>query len=241
MTRRGITLIELSIAMLLLTLLVGFVLTLFSMGRQTSDISTSSYLVSGQTETGIRWLMRDLKESALACIQTQTSPAPGASMVSPRAYDPAKDDILLVNRFGAPKWDKHVYYGLQVQPGNRTGNLVRWERDLAVKNGLPTPAAIMPIPASGAKRRVLIHDLVGPNQNFPEAGPTVASDAFGGFRLQFVRRLGGEGGEEQLVNGNPHSGNPIDNTSLIEVELKLFLEKGRGDYYAVKFRVHPQY
>jgi len=162
-------------------------------------------------------------------------------MVSPLPYYPSKNDILLVNRFGAPQWDKHVYYGLQIQAGARTGDLVRWERDLAIKNGLPTPAAVMAIPTSGAKRRVLIHDLVAPNQSFQEAGPTVASDAFGGFRLQFIRRLDGEDGQEQLVNINPRSGNPRDNTSLIEVELKLFVEKGRGDYYAVKFRVHPQY
>lgn len=241
MTRRGMTLIELSIGIALLTFLVGIVLSLFSMGRHTSDVSTSSYLVSGQTESGIRWLVRDLKESALACIETQMSPVPAVSLISPRAFDPAKNDRLLVNRFGAPQWDKHVFYSLLATPGARTGDLVRWEHDLAVKNGLPTPAAIVAIPEAGPKRRVLIHQVFAPHQSFEGTGLKVTSDAFGGFRLQFVRRLGGEGGEEELVNVNPRSGSPRDNTSLVEVELKLLVENTRSDYYAVRFRVRPRY
>ena len=48
----------------------------------------------------------------------------------------------------------------------------------------------------------------------------VSADAAGGFRVQFVRRAGGDDGAETLTNDNPHFGNPADNTRLVETDFR---------------------
>ena len=136
--------IELTVYMFLFTIATGVVIALFNSTRTMSQHTTASYLVNGNTDTAIRWLRQDLKETALASLRVTTAPRPGASMVSARSLALGTRNKLLVNKHGAPQWEKHVFYTLE-PTGGKVGNLVRWERELDVKNLLPSPSTIAPI------------------------------------------------------------------------------------------------
>lgn len=224
----------------------GIVLALFVTGRNTSEATTASYLVSGNAETALNWIRQDLKETALASIQPYPSAGntepPGVSMVSARAFDEDKQGELLINEHGAPRWDKHVFYTLQVPAGSKTGNLIRWEKEMSPKKNLPTLAALRPSQIEGDHRRVLLHNVVAPGAKLEGVGSTgsIQASPFGGLRVEFVRRIGGEAGPEEFTTVNPTKGNPEDNTRLVEVELQVYQERnGRPNYYSIKFRVSP--
>lgn len=233
-----------------LALVAGVILaSVIKLSNSTRQATSSSYLVSGSTETAIAWLRRDINETALTSIQVYpnadvSSEAPGLSLVSARAYDPALKNRLLVNPWGAPRWDKFVFYTLETN-GEQTGDLVRWERNMPNKNYLPAFADMLPgTLAEAAHRRVLLSHVLAPEQTVEGVGPegSVQTDAFGGFRAQFVARQGGSGGEEYLTTRNPRRGDPRDNTRLLEVEFKLLHSGQRHpDYYAIKFRAAARY
>jgi hypothetical protein len=206
----------------------------------------SSYLVSGETETAIEWIRRDVSESALASIAVfpnaaKPDEAPGASLVSNRAFNPALKGKPLINRWGAPQWDKHVLYTLQRDSGGAvTGNLVRWEREIAVKNFLPVPCEVLPSSGGQQKQKVLLRDVLAPNATVAKASPEgdLHTDGFGGFRMQFVRRAGGSDGAESLTAENPRTGDAHGNTKMLEVEMKLLqMERSQPHYYDITFRV----
>ncbi len=243
-SNRGISLMEL-IVYASLALLAGLLLYGLQKVVWNSQVSTTaSYLVSGQTETAIEWLRRELGETALASISAfpsmeEPEEAPGVSFVSNRAYEPELKSQLLVNSWGAPLWDKHVLYTLDSEPGERTGNLVRWERTIAQRNYLPVLCDVLPSEGPQTKSRVLLRSLLLPEQTVEGVGPdgSITTDAFGGFRVQFLRRLGGSGGAEELTTVYPWRGNPRDNTRLLEVELKILQQEHRTpNYYSIRFR-----
>jgi type II secretory pathway pseudopilin PulG len=238
--QRGMTLAELIVYMALAVLASVLLWALQGVTRSTQQASTASYLVSGETETCVDWIRQDINETALASIQIYPnddapSETPGISMVSHRAFAEDQRGKPLVNSWGAPQWDKHVLYTLDFSAGESTGNLVRWEREIPNKNLLPVLADILPSADIQGKARVVLRDVVAPNVTVDRVGPggQLVTDEFGGFRSQFVRRLGGSGGEEVLTTLNPTSGNPRDNTRLLEFELKI-LQDGKN-YYSVGF------
>lgn len=239
--QRGMTLTELIVYMFL-AVLAGVLLWSFQrITRSTQEASTASYLVSRETETCIDWIRQDVNETALASIlvypsEDAPSEAPGMSLVSNRAFHNERKGKPLVNSWGAPQWDKHILYTLDYGAGNKTGNLVRWEREIAEKNLLPVPAEILPSGETHENGRVVMRDVMAPNVTVDRVGPEgqTVTDEFGGFRCQFVRRIGGSGGEEVLTTVNPTRGNPRDNTRLLEFELKI-LQDGTN-YYSIGFR-----
>lgn len=247
--QRGMTLIEL-VVYFALAIIAGVLLwsvnnILWGSQRATSN----SYLVSGETEKAIEWIRRDVGETALASIEvfpnaTNATAAPGASMVSNRAFDPELKGKPLVNRWGAPQWDKHVLYTLQREGAEPTGNLVRWEREIAEKNFLPVPCDVLPSADGQAKSKVLLRDVLAPHQSVADVGSTgnLTTDEFGGFRMQFVQRAGGADGAESQTSVNPRQGEAADNTRMLEVEMKLLqMEHSKPLYYDIKFRVAAKY
>lgn len=240
--QRGHTMIELIVYAFLAVLAGVMMIALFNATNSNRQATSSSYLVSGATESAIDWIRRDLNETALSSVQVypsagDSSEAPGLSLVSARAFD--TNNEMQVNPWGAPLWTKHVFYSLVSEPGAHTGKLVRWEQEIASPNHLPPLASLMPSALMNeTRRRVLLHNVLAPSVTLENAGPgALSSDEFGGFRVQFVRRQGGSGGQESLTTENPRLGDPNDNTRLMEVELKL-LHEGRRypDYYQIKFR-----
>lgn len=239
--QRGMTLTELIVYMALAVLAGVLIWAFQSITRSSQQSTTASYLVSGATETCIQWIRQDVNEAALASIRVypgegDETEAPGMSMVSNRAFAQENRGKPLVNSWGAPLWDKHVLYSLQTEAGKNTGNLVRWEREIPTKNLLPISSEVLPSVLGTDNSRVVLRDVLAPNVTVERVGPegSTTSDEFGGFRSQFVRRLGGSDGEEVLTSINPSAGNPRDNTRLLEFELKIL--QGDKDYYSVQFR-----
>lgn len=241
--QQAMSLIELIVYMAL-AVLAGVLLWAFqNITKSTQRASTASYLVSGETETCLDWIRRDINETALASIQVYPSTgaateAPGMSFVSNRSFADSKP---LVNSWGAPQWDKHVFYTLDFTAGEQTGNLVRWEREIANKNLLPVLSELLPSNAAQDKQRVVLREVLAPNQTVSGVGSggELVSDEFGGFRSQFVRRAGSSGGAETLTTINPTAGHARDNTRLLEFELKI-LQEGKN-YYSLGFRAAAQH
>jgi type II secretory pathway pseudopilin PulG len=243
--KRGMTLVEL-IVYFALTVLAGVLLWGFqNIAKSSHRTASASYLVGGETETCTQWIRRDINETALASIQVYPSAvspdeAPGMSMVSSRAFDPDLKGEVLVNSWGAPQWDKHVLYTIDREAGERTGNLVRWEKEIADKNMLPVLAGILPGAAAKENHRVLLRDVMAPDTTVDGVGPqgSVSTDQHGGFRAQFIRRANGSGGEESVTSVNPTQGDPRNNTRMMDLELKILQDShSQANYYEVRFRV----
>jgi len=239
-----------------LAILAGLALyTLYTVGMRARQATISSYLVSVDTETAIRWIRRDLQETALVSIRTYPNAdapgePPGCSFLSGRDLSEKDEGKLNVSTYGAPQWTKYVFYTLV--KGGRTGQLVRWEKalDAAQRDYVPRQTDVKPsaIPAGTKSMRVMIKDALEPSVTVDMLAdsPGWKTNEFGGFRLQFVRRTGGEGGAEVLSSINPSDHDKVpdtaDNTSLLEVELKVLTsDTSRPSVYDIKFRVHPRY
>lgn len=243
--QRGMTLIELILYFALATAAGLLLWSLNNLLWGGQRAVASSYLVSGETEKAIEWIRRDLNETALTSIQVYPNAehpdeAPGMSLVSNRAYQPEQKGRPLVNRWGAPQWDKHVLYTLErSDAAAQTGNLVRWERELTEKNYLPVACNVLPSAPGRSKQKVLLRSLLAPNLSSADFGPSGSgvTDGFGGFRMQFIRRPGGSG-PDTLSSVNPRRGNPDENTRMLECQLKLLQqEQSRPHYYSITFRV----
>ncbi|CAN0457855.1 unnamed protein product, partial [Phaeothamnion confervicola] len=209
MKRTGMTLIELIVYMAL-SILAGFlILALYQLATRAQNETISSYVVGGDTETAIRRLRRELQETALVSLQTypsdgNTSEKPGCSFTSARNSD--GDAALNVSTYGAPQWRKNVFY--TVNPtGAQTGQLVRWEKDLsaAEMDFVPRPTAILPSTMGTKQQSVPLKLVLLANTKVEHlsGSPNYITDGFGGFRVQFVRRKGGEAGAETLSSINP--------------------------------------
>ena len=242
--QRGMSLIEL-IIYFALSVVAGVLLwSVKNIIWGSQQAVASSYLVSGETEKAIEWIRRDVSETALASIEvfpndSHPTEAPGASLVSNRAYDPDQKGRPLVNRWGAPQWDKHVLYTLQREGNAQTGNLVRWEKEMSNKNFLPVACDVFPSAAGQTKQKVLIRDVLAPNLTLPEVGPagSTTTDQFGGFRMQFLRRPGGAGADT-YTTVNPRNGNATENTKMLEAEIKILQsEQSQPHLYTIKFRM----
>jgi Tfp pilus assembly protein PilV len=245
MRRRGFTLLELTIYMFLFLLLGFCAMQLFTLGRGAQSSTISSYVVSGQTDTAMRWLRRDFQETALPAVRVYQNP-PGCALVSARDSSEIDNSQLNVSPYGAPLWTKEVFYTLVVPGGGRTGQLVRWERALtaAEKDFVPRAPASLPsfIPAGTKTQRVLLHTALAPNTKVgPLSGaPAYQSDEYGGFKVQFVRK------DDTLTPDNPgDTSKPHDNAenrALVEVQLTLLSsDNSRPTMYVVKMRMHPRY
>lgn len=255
MVRRGFTLMEITVYCFL-ALLAGLVLyALFTVGTRARQVSVSSYLVSVDTDTAIRWIRRDLQETALVSLRVYPNPSapnepPGCSFLSARNLSENDEQNLNVSKYGAPLWTKYVFYSLR--PGARRGPLVRWEKalDATQKDFVPRQTDTLPssMPAGTKSTRVLLNDALEPNVSLTgiNGTPDWKTDVYGGFRLQFVRRDGGTAGPETLTAVNPadhESGaDTADNTSLVEAQLKVLTsDTSRPSVFDVTLRIHPRY
>jgi type II secretory pathway pseudopilin PulG len=250
MRKRGMTLIELIIYMTLFILASFALLQLYLMGNSTQRTTTSNYILSGDTETAIRTLRNDIQRTALISIRTygdNTSEPPGCSMASD--LTPGNETVNVIPSSGAPLWTSTVFYTLTTK-GSTKGELIRWEESVANPDNLPHPSLTMPSALSTKFRHTLLNDAV--LRNVPIKGLTGQTNyntgTFGGFRVQFVQRTGGETGAEVMSNNNPGDLNnapaTTDGTKLIEVELKILTSEdtsSQPSFYDVVFRVHTEY
>lgn len=254
----GITLLEVMIYVVMAGMAAMAIGALFTIGRKTQNTTLSGYLVSGQTDTALRWIRRDLQETALTSITTypntaNTSQPPGCSFVSARdlAGSSAPDSNLQISVYGKPRWQKFVLYSLQDQGDHRRGELIRWELPMseAQKDFVPHTCPTLPNAFSENKyRRVLLRDVLLANQKVSNLKqlPNYQTDTHGGFRVMFVQRAGNEAGAESLTSLNPGDSSqpqkPANNQTLVNVRLEILAEdKYNPSFYQLEFKVHPRY
>lgn len=219
---RGITLIEMVIYFFLSATALAVITALVTVARRTGEHTYAQYLVAGNMATTIRYIRKELEGTALGSVTSYGNQGgePGFSCVS--AY--GDDGKFELGSYGAPHWQKHVYYKV-----NQDGRLRRWATEISDKNYLPTLA-----PESSAGDKVLLPDALPPNtevKGFHEA------NSFGGLEVGFVRR---KGGVDSISYDNPRDSNePEENTGLVEVVLRT-IEDG-PNFTEVRFRVAPRY
>lgn len=237
----GFTLAEIIVYAMLSVMVLGVIYSVFVTGRRHYEAASSSYLVSREVETALRWLRSDLQEASLASIRVYPNEehpdaSPGISLASPRDLD----QKLQINALGAPEWSSYVYYTVDEE-----GTVVRWmeEHDF---QGLPRASTKLPSDTSSRKNeRVMLHGVSRPLselEGLEKLGPR------GGFDLQFVRPL--DNGEELLSSWNPGQvsngeAKPAGRNSkllqlLITVEMNNF-RKSKKSYVMLPIRVMPRH
>lgn len=227
--KRGFTLVELIVYFMLSALVIGLMVSMFTVAKRTQQHTSAQYLVGGPIASTIRLLRRELQATALTSIQVYPgntgTERPGMSCVS--AYD--TDGKFTLGDYGTPKWQKHVFYTL-----NEKGALERWSQEFTDKNFLPQLATTMPSArVDGGKS--LLHGLLLPNK---EVKDVQAATPFGGFEVAFVRRTNGV---DSLDYTNPAKSKDYANhTRLVEVILRTQADRN-PTFSEVRFRVCPRY
>lgn len=255
MKKSGITLLEVMIYVVLAGMAALAVGALFTLGRSAQKTTLSGYLVSGEADTALRWIRRDLQETALVSIRVfpnaaQAAQPPGCSFTSSR--DPSDKNPKFNNsQYGKPLWTKHVFYSLKPDSDGRRGDLIRWERPLtaAEKDYVPRAATLLPNSfANTENRRVLLRHVLLPNQKVGNLQdlPNYQTDKYGGFRVQFVQRIGGPNGDEQLTEVCPGDTTqpqpPANVTRLVAVRLQILADDNfRPDFYQLEMRMCPRF
>jgi len=269
--RRGMTMLEVLIWAVLCGMAALAVGSLFILGRSAQQTTLSGYLVSGEGDLALRWLRRDIQETALVSLRTypnaaQAAQPPGCSMVSGRTVANAGPEVSLaspvplepanqfnVSQYGTPLWAKHVFYSLKPGSDGRRGQLIRWEQAIPShsQDFVPRPSNILPNAfAVPATQKVILQNVLLPNQTVKNLqkipGEQVQSDKYGGFKVQFLQRIGGEDGNEQLVEINPGDAsqpqNSANNTRLVYVRLQILQDdRHEPNFFQIEFKLHPRF
>lgn len=266
--RKAFTLMEVIIYMSVFALTGLLIATIFQVSRRAQSSSAAAYAVSGQTDTAIHWIRQDLQETVLGSIYSvpgSTGMLPAVSMASSRTVDPTGSDAqrqgkLLISEYGVPLWRKHQLYGIRRKAGRPVGDLVRW--DIAytgddVDRRLPLVLPRGGFPSSAGNARIILHNVLLPGETVSglgglPGGQYKANDDWGGFRVQFVRKVDGEDSAETSWNTDPNwninpalnKTRPEQNTRLVEVELviaEMAMGTGKPNFYRLSFRVCPRY
>lgn len=253
--RKGMTLLEVMIYVVMAGMASLAVGAMFSLARKSQNSTMAGYMVSGQADTALRWIRQDLQETALVSITTypnatNSTQPPGCSFTSARDLSQAQSK-LNISQYSKPLWQKHIFYSLKDQGDGRRGELVRWELPLpdAQKDFVPHTATTLPNLFSENKyRRVLLRDVLLANQKVPnlKGMENYQTDKYGGFRVLFVQRTGGEGGVESLTAVNPgdnaQAQQPTDHLNLVNIRLEILSDdKFHPSFYQLEFKVHPRY
>jgi hypothetical protein len=243
MKRRAFTILEITMYTALVLVAFLAISGLYTLARRSQDSSNSSILISGPAEVALANLRHELEQTALASVVAYPNPnspneAPGVAFAS------ALNGKMDVNAYGVPRWNHHVFYTL-VSSGD-LGKLVRWDQPFATMDFLPQLPTAMPSSQATKPRTVLDH-LVSPNAAVLGLldKPDYKADGFGGLRVQFITRTGGEGGPQALTSVNPskNQARAADITRLLEVELKICQRStmGKPDFFIIRFHVAPAY
>lgn len=227
--QKGFTLIEIIIYFFLCAIAMGIIVSMFALAQRTQRQTYGQYLVGGSLSSTIRLIQKELQATALASIRaypTDGTGEPGFSCVS--AYD--ADGKFALNGYGAPKWQKHVFYTLDDTA------LVRKSKVFANPDtALPLASAELPSAVQGESRAVM-SGLLQANKAVKDIQ---AASPFGGLELSFVRRANGVDSYSQV---NPSESKDYDqHTRLVQVTLRTLEDRSQPDYSQITFRVCPRY
>lgn len=239
------TLIELVLYMFLSVLAGVLLWSVNGLIHGGQQAAASSYLVSGETEKAMEWIRRDVGETALSSIKVFTnteksSEAPGASMVSNRAFDPTRTAARWSIAGALLSGASTCCIRWSVTVRRRRATWCAGSERSRTRTSFPLPLRFCPLRGGQSKQKVLLRGVLAPNLATADFGPTGSgvTDGFGGFRMQFIRRAGNGAGADTFTTVNPRHGNPSENTRMLECEMKILQqEQSKPHYYAIKFRV----
>lgn len=215
---RGVTLIEMLVAMVVALLIVGCTLYLFLQSKYDMERPRASYSVQEDALSVARWLQNDLTETNLQSVASfpnakYAAEPPGLSFESPRSL---ADNTLMVSTFGNVSWSKYVYYTLQPVDA-QVGNLIRKEGPLSDQpapvdaahhipqmSGLPPTQGGTSQPGANTTSRIVAHNVILPNASIPGVKPN-PWDQYGGFKVS----TGALGGAQVPLTGDPIVEAPI--------------------------------
>lgn len=262
--KTGFTLVELILASFMALMIITVILTVFSVGRGSYYYSRSSYTVAEDSYASIKWLKKDLMQTALSTIwvinddQRSQMDRSGTTeypvMILESAEDPATGNFT-ISRFGSPYWQKYLVYTLRrgetVSLGNnkvKTGSLIRYDLPLS-GNSIPTipkmfPGDSLQIPTGVTNPRVVLRNLVFSGQDIDYDGTI---DDYNDFQISFIQR-DSSGGDvsDVLTKTNPSQASPEDigkNTELTQVDLMILeisKETGKPNIFSITFKVMPR-
>lgn len=261
MRKKAFTLIESLVYLGIFSLAGMLIATIFFYMNRTQRATTATYAVTGETDTAIQVIRRDLEETALGSIRLNAEPvhrtgrgpagdAPafltsGASFCAARVPAGPDVDKLWISEYGVPRWTKNVFYAIR-KKGNDPAELVRWEIPLAAtaNNRIPQSVELFPTVVNSTTERVVLHNLILPNATVRDV-PNYKANAWGGFDIGFLRRKGGNG-EDYKAYKNPNqeteAAAQLDATQLVDVKLAISQDlTGKTEFYSINFRVMPRY
>lgn len=239
---RGVSLIELLVAMSL-TLIIGLIATsIFLSSEKLLGVSSTSYLISRDFSLGVEQLRRSLKQTALGTIRVADKGLPSVSMTTP--YD--KDRKINLGSQGTPEWKGWEHYILKIDGQQKTGQLVRWSEfeDLLVpKASVSDPFTI----TDSSHEKVILDDVVRPGAQVSglHTESTQLSDD-DGFSVRFLTLVDGDyvsSAQNPAVRSSLGRGLE-KNTRLVEVTLRTFSQSkttGKSNTVGLKFRVAPRF
>ena len=246
---RGFTMIELVVYFALSSIVLLTLVGIFKISNRSQQATYSSYLVGGRTYSALSVLRRDLQNTALSAIEAypqkgSSSEPPGMSCPSPFGFSGDEKGQLQISPHGSPDWQKMVHYTVQKTSG-KVGSLLRWSSEFKPDNFLPERAPGLPSAIQGDQGNALLEDVLLANQavtGVGEGGQYTTGPA-GGFEIQFVRREGGEAGEESLSSANPRGEDARGNTRLVQATLRILRDQKSSEptLYVLKIRACPRY
>ena len=232
MRKRGFTIIEILVACMIGAVVSTLAISLYvlSIRRHSSDVGL--YELEVDVAQVIDLLRSDLRETNLGSVVVKDNALSFAA-----ATPLGEINNFQLSEYGAPKWQKQVFYGLQPTTEEKgLSRLVRYESKSS--EGVPRPwSGDFPDP-EGQESRILSRHLLSKGYSLKKGDGgllTLQPDdtSTGGFDCRFVTR------KNELVTERPE---PEEATRLVQLQLTLVASspEEKIESTSFSFRVFPR-
>ena len=211
---RAYTLTEVVVASFMAVLVLGTILELFAYFRKTAEAPIASMDAEQATLAAIRWLQRDLAETNLQSIRSQSA----AGQV---AFESPRDaiDHLCLSDVGTVQWKKFVYYRLQPFPGHPGRYQLLYDESTS---GVGVEPSAPPAAPSGASTRSRV------------LGTWFASPADGGLKVTWADS---GGTQHDFGDSAAQRGEPVTVSFVLQTTSDA---TGKQTQRSVLFHARPQ-
>lgn len=230
MKRRGFTLVELLIATIIGGLVMTMAISLYVLTLRRESTDVGLFQLESEVALVVDVMRADFRETNLGSVKLDED---GVSFASANPLGELSN--MQVSRFGAPQWQKQVYYTLL--PTVATPGLSQLMRYEAAGGAIPAPWQGA-FPSDGKNNRVITSAMLSKGYHFEnnaEGRLRLTSDqkSPGGLSVHFVDK------DNSLESNLP---TPDKATRLLQVDLILALlsSEDKLESAAFSFRVYPR-